>query len=118
MTRDIDHEAGIAATEDGHRVTVELGQTREGRLEFANGAARLSIRGTDPNGDLLRARFRGSPPRVRLAAGAVVVRYPRVSLPLERRRRGAELELTTSVPWEILIRGGASGVRPTCVRWT
>ena len=87
MTRDLDHEARIASAEDGHRVTVKLGGTREGRLEFANGAARLSIRGADPSGDLLRARFGGSPPRVRFEAGSVVMRYPRVSMPFEARPR-------------------------------
>ncbi len=103
--------SAVSVTETGHRVAIALGEAREGRLEFANGVARLTIRNADPMDDILRARFQGWPPRVRLDDGAIVMRYPRRFKPFEWRRRKAQVELNPSVPWEIVIRGGASGVR-------
>ncbi len=103
--------SAVSVTETGHRVAIALGEAREGRLEFANGVARLTIRNADPMDDILRARFQGWPPRVRLDDGAIVMRYPRRFKPFEWRRRKAQVELNPSVPWEIVIRGGASEVR-------
>jgi hypothetical protein len=87
-----------------------LGSLSDGRLEFARGAARLTIRGASIP-DLFRARFDQPAPRVSLDGGAVTVRYPRFSPWSWLRpwaRRGGQVTLNDDVAWDIGIRKGVA----------
>ncbi|MDQ6601807.1 MAG: MarR family transcriptional regulator [Chloroflexota bacterium] len=81
-----------------------------GRLVFASGASRLTLRADADMAVLYRARFQGAVPKVQAEGGTVTIRYPRRLRLLDRREQTAEIALTTAVPWEIEIRGGASEV--------
>lgn len=95
---------------DGREVEVALGAAPAGRLVFANGLAHLTLR-ADPGLDrLVRARFEGSPPIARLDGETLTFRYPRVPRPFDWRQRRGDVTLSTSVPWEIDVRGGAAAV--------
>lgn len=100
----------LMVTDDGHDVAVALGAAPAGRLTFANGSAQLVVRAVPDLDQMLRARFTGNPPRASLDAEAIVFRYPRLNRPFEWRGRRAEVSLSTTVPWEIEVRGGAANV--------
>jgi len=90
---------------DGDRAP--LGSIERGRLRFSSGAARLSLRGARIK-DLYRATFRGRRPQVAVESdGTVAVQYKGFSW-FGVRDVGAELTLTTAVPWTIAIRRGVS----------
>jgi hypothetical protein len=100
----------LTVSPDGREVEVALGAAPAGRLVFANGAGQLTLR-TDANLDrLVRASFRGTPPKANLERETLTFRYPRVARPLEWRHRHADVTLSTSVPWEIECKGGAAEV--------
>ena len=100
----------LTVTDDGHDVAVALGAAPAGRLTFANGSAQLVVRAVPDLDQMLRARFTGNPPKASLDAEAIVFRYPRLNRPFEWRGRRAEISLSTTVPWEIEVRGGAANV--------
>ena len=86
------------------------GSLTSGRLEFARGAARLTIRGATI-ADLFRARFDRPAPSVSLDGGAVTVRYPRFSPRSWLRpwaRRDGQVTLNDDVAWDIGIRKGVA----------
>jgi DNA-binding MarR family transcriptional regulator len=90
---------------DGDRAP--LGSIEHGRLRFAFGASRLELRGARIK-DLYRAIFRGRRPQIAVEPdGTVAVQYKGFSW-LGVRDVGAELTLTTAVPWTIEIRRGVS----------
>jgi hypothetical protein len=60
--------------------------------------------------DLYRANFTGSLPDVKVEDGTITIRYPQRLWLLARRQRTAEIELSTAIPWQILIRTGGSEV--------
>jgi hypothetical protein len=105
-------EAGkhLKVTDEGREVSVALGAAPAGRLVFANGSANLTLRADAGLGEMAHARFTGSPPSVTLDAETLTFRYPRLSRPFEWRGRRADVTLTTTVPWDIDIRGGAATV--------
>jgi hypothetical protein len=75
--------AGQAASGEqrqGGEFIAPLGSLRSGRLVFASGASRVTVR-TDPSmANLYRARFEGRAPRVEAEDGTVTIRYPRFLL--------------------------------------
>jgi len=90
---------------DGDRAPI--GAIERGLLRFASGAARLELRGARIK-DLYRATFRGRRPQVAVEPdGTVTVQYKKLSW-IGVRDVGAELTLTTAVPWTIEIRRGVS----------
>jgi len=96
-----------ARAADGEGDRAPIGAIERGRLRFAGGAARLALRGARIK-DLYRATFAGRRPQIAVEAdGTVEVHYKRISW-LGARDVGAELTLTTAVPWSIEIRRGVS----------
>jgi DNA-binding MarR family transcriptional regulator len=90
---------------DGDRAPI--GSIERGRLRFAFGASRLELRGARIK-DLYRATFRGRRPQIAVEPdGTVAVQYRGFSW-FGVRDVGAELTLTTAVPWTIEIRRGVS----------
>jgi hypothetical protein len=100
----------MVAERGGPWFSAPRGSLRRGRLEFARGAARLTIRGAGIT-ELFRARFDRPVPSVSVREGAVTVRYPRFSLrgwPRPWVRRGGQVTLNDAVSWELSIRGGVA----------
>jgi hypothetical protein len=88
------------------------GSLTGGRLEFARGAARLTIRGAKIP-ELFRARFDRPAPAVSLDGGAVTVRYPRFSPRTWLRsrpwaRHDGLVALNDEVAWDIQIHKGVA----------
>ena len=101
---------------DGDGFSAPLGSVEGGRLVFANGAARLTLR-ADPTMDgLYRARFEGAPPKVAVEGGTVTFRRSRRFTLFDSRRHSEEVTLNTSVPWEIEVRGGAAQIEADLAR--
>jgi hypothetical protein len=73
------------------------GSLKRARLEFARGAARLTV-GGEPIPELFRARFQPPDPSVTVDGGTVRVRYPRVAFRGWLRpwlRRGGQVALNS-----------------------
>ena len=49
-------------------------------------------------------------PNVKAEEGTIGIRYPQRLWLLARRQRMAEIELSTAIPWQIVIRSGGSEV--------
>lgn len=95
------------ADESDEVARAPLAGVEHGRLRFASGAARLTLRGARIK-DLYRATFEGKRPRVTLGApGEVDVRYKGFSW-FGAGDVAAQLTLTSAVPWSIEIRRGVS----------
>jgi hypothetical protein len=100
----------MVAERGGQRFSVPRGSEGKGRLEFARGAARLTVRGAGIP-ELFRARFDRPTPSVSVHGGAVTVRYPRFSLrgwPRPWARRGGQVRLNKDVSWDLSIHGGVA----------
>ena len=82
-----------------------LGGLSSARLHFRSGASDVTIFGDPELTELYRATFDGSVPQVRLRGGVVSVQYRGM---FDWRKRKADIALSTGVPWDISIRGGAS----------
>jgi hypothetical protein len=90
--------------------SVPRGSLSRGQLEFARGAARLTVQGAEMP-ELFRARFDRPAPSVSVHEGAVTVRYPRFSLrgwPRPWARRRGQVTLNQDVSWDVSIRGGVA----------
>ena len=84
-----------------------IGAIAHGRLRFATGAAHLQLRGARIK-DLYRATFSGKRPLVTVdPGGQVSIQYKGFSW-FGMRDVGAQVTLTTAVPWSIEIRRGIS----------
>jgi DNA-binding MarR family transcriptional regulator len=95
------------ADDPGDADRAPLGDLERGRLRFASGAAGLDLRAARIK-DLYRAAFRGRRPQIAVEPdGTVAVQYKGISW-LGARDVGAELTLTTAIPWTIEIRRGVS----------
>jgi hypothetical protein len=102
-------EQMVVERADG-RFSVPRGTLSRGRLEFARGAAGLTVRG-EGIPELFRARFDGPAPSVSVHGGTVRVRYPRFSPRgwlRPRWRRGGQVTLNQDVSWELSLQGGAA----------
>jgi DNA-binding MarR family transcriptional regulator len=94
-----------------------LGDLEAGVLEFASGAAGVRIASLDPSSGgedatpLYTAHFEGLQPGVRLQSGTVSFRYRRIG-PFEwgRAKHSGVVQLNASIPWSIVLRGGASAI--------
>jgi len=95
---------------EGDAFSAPLGSVRSGRLVFANGASRLTLRAGSGMDELYRSSFEGPPPRVEVEDGTVTFRRPRRFALFDPRRHSEEIKLSTAVPWRIEVRGGASEV--------
>jgi hypothetical protein len=95
-----------------------LGSASRGRLEFARGASRVTIRSDDEMDDLVQARFDGVGPMVLADDGKVAVEYPRVSPSewLHPNGRAADVALQAAIPWELVFSGGVSRLRADLTR--
>jgi DNA-binding MarR family transcriptional regulator len=84
-----------------------IGRAERGRLRFTSGAARIDLRGARIK-DLYRATFVGKRPQVAVDPnGEVSIQYKGFSW-FGVRDIGAQLTLTSSIPWSIEIRRGVS----------
>lgn len=99
-----------APSEQGGLYSAPLAGVKSGQLVVSSGISRLSVRADDAMAELYRARFQGSAPSVVVKDGVVTVRYPRRLLGLSGEQRVAEVRLSTAIPWQITIQGGASDV--------
>lgn len=87
-----------------------LGKLKSGRLVVSSAVSRLTLR-TDEGMDVLyQARFEGPAPDVKAIDGVITIRYPRRLLGLTGRQRATEVTLSTAIPWQIAIQGGAADV--------
>ncbi len=89
--------------------TTPLGAVERGRLVFANGVSRLTVRAASGMDDLYRARFEGTQPEVRTDGGTVTFKYPGGlrNKVFGWHNRSGTVEMNDAVPWEIEVRGGA-----------
>jgi len=112
VTREEIARIRAASEGDGEdEFSAPLGSTERGRLVFANGAARLTLRVAYRMDDLYRARFEGKPPKVRVEGGTVIFRRFRRYTLFDLRRPSEEVMLNAAVPWEVEVRGGAAWVK-------
>lgn len=90
----------------------ELGDLGSARLVFSSGVSVLTLRTDAGMDDLYKARFEGPLPDVRARDGMVAIRYPRRLWDWAPggAKRTADITLSTAVPWQILMHGGASVV--------
>src|SRR5262245_31567404 len=100
----------LRVNDDGHEVSVAMGAAPAGRLVFANGCPSLTLRADAAISEMAHARFTGTPPKASLDGETLTFRYPRISRPLEWRSRRGDVILSTSVPWDVDISGGAASV--------
>ena len=107
MAERADADDTARADDGGDGDRAPIGSIERGRLRFASGASRLELRGARIK-DLYRATFRGRRPQIAVEPdGTVAVQYKGSSW-FGVRDVGAELTLTTAVPWTIEIRRGVS----------
>lgn len=95
----------------GDHFAAPLGAARSGRLRFANGAHRVTIRADLRLRGLCCARFGTRMPTMWVQGGLVTIRYPRLLTDdwLDcRSERPAEVALNGRIPWDVEVRGGAS----------
>ena len=84
-------------------------------LVVASGATRLALRADAGMAELYRASFEGAVPDVTAESGTVVIRYPRRLRLFKLRQQAAEVALNATIPWRIVIRGGAAEVTANLV---
>ncbi len=101
---------GASEGGEGGGFSAPLCSARSGRLVFANGAARLTLRAASGMDDLYRARFEGTPPKVEVEGGTVTFRRSRRFMLFDTRRYSEEVTLNAAVPWEVEVRGGAAWI--------
>lgn len=82
-----------------------IGGLSNARLHFRSGASDVTIFGDMGLTELYRAAFEGSVPQVRLRGEVVSIQYRGM---FNWRKSKADIALTTGVPWDISIKGGAS----------
>jgi hypothetical protein len=96
----------------GDHFAAQLGSPGSGRLRFANGAHRITIRAGSYLRGLYRARFGDRMPMVVGVQGGIVTivypRFPTGDWLDDRSERPAEVALNTRIPWDVEVRGGAS----------
>jgi class 3 adenylate cyclase len=87
-----------------------LGPPRSMRLRLVR-APNVTI-GTDPSlAELYRARYEGTPPKVRDRGGAVIIEYGPRFRPTDWSRQAADIRLNPSVGWRIEATRGMAGLR-------
>lgn len=99
-----------AKGDDGGEFASPIGSVECGRLLFANGASRLTLRAGSGMDALYRARFEGAAPKVDVDDGTVTFRRSRRFTLFDLRRHTEEVTLNAAIPWEIEVRGGAARI--------
>jgi DNA-binding MarR family transcriptional regulator len=93
---------------DGDSASALLGEVMGGRLVIVDGL-RLLVRAGNGMTDLYQAHFEGPAPEVKVTAGEVVIRYLRRLWKLTGGPpRAAEVTLSSTIPWQIVIQGGGA----------
>jgi DNA-binding MarR family transcriptional regulator len=95
-----------AGADTGTTTSAPLAGATRGTLRVASGVARLELRAGHIK-DLFRASFEGRQPLVRVEGGNVHLKTRGFGL-FGWGGGGAEIVLTTAVPWTIDVRGGMS----------
>jgi DNA-binding MarR family transcriptional regulator len=99
-----------APSSEGRIFSAPLLDLSSGRLVVSSGVSRLTLRAAEGMAELCQARFEGPMPDVKVKDGEVTIRYPRRLLGLGGEMRAAHVTLNVSIPWQIVIQGGASDV--------
>jgi DNA-binding MarR family transcriptional regulator len=95
---------------EGEVFSTPLENQKRGRLVVSCGIARLSLHANDRMTRLYQARFEGPIPKVSAKEGEVTIRYPRRLLGLGEKQGRAEIALSSAIPWQIVIHGGAAEI--------
>lgn len=94
---------------EGNATSAPLGDVASGRL-VVSGSARLILRAGNGVGKLYQAHFAGPVPDVKVIEAVVTMRYPRRLWGLGAKQHVAEVALSSAIPWQIMIQGGASEI--------
>jgi DNA-binding MarR family transcriptional regulator len=86
-----------------------LGGLTQAALVFRSGANEITLRGGAAPTELYRARFDGPVPQVRVRDGQVSIQY-RGGPAWDWRKRHSDIAFNPSIPWTVVISGGASRV--------
>ena len=100
----------VPASGDGGKFSAPLGMATHGRLVFASGAARLTLRADPGLNDLYRAHFEGNVPKVDVEDGTVTVSHSRRFSLFDLRKYAETVMLSAAVPWAVEVRRGAARI--------
>ena len=99
-----------APTTDASAASAPLGGLASGQL-VVTGVNSLRLRGDKGMAELYQAHFEGLAPEVKSSDGTIMIRGPRRRWVLPGSHgTNAEVTLNASIPWRIVIQGGASVV--------
>jgi len=87
-----------------------LAGLQRAQLVVSSDTFRLNLRAGNITGALYQARFEGPVPDVKVNDGVVTIRYPRRLWLPGMEKRAAEVTLSTAIPWQIVLQGGASEI--------
>jgi hypothetical protein len=90
-----------------HQVSVPLDELAIARLVYERGVGHTRLDADAPAFQLLEGSFEGVEPEIRVDAGNVSVRYPRLTC---LRRHRSEVSLSARASWAIEVLGGAADV--------
>ncbi len=85
-----------------------LGDLESARLVFHFEGIQLRLRAGELAGALYQATFEGPVPDVKVKDGVVTIRYPRHLWLPGKEKRAAEVTLSTAIPWQLTLKGGAA----------
>ena len=95
-----------SAVDGGDGMTAPLGSIASGRLVFATGAYRVTLRADPAIDDLYEARLDSPGPVSTVEDGVVTIRFPKCFKIFGRLQPG-EIDLNAAIPSAIEVRGGA-----------
>lgn len=95
---------------EGEISSALLGKVKSGRLVVSSGIYRLTLHADERITELYQARFEGSMPSVAAKDGVVTIRYLRRLLGMGGKQGAAEVALNVTIPWQIVIQGGAADI--------
>ncbi len=95
---------------EGEISSVPLGRVKSGRLVVSSGIYRLALHTDERITELYQARFEGPMPSVAAKDGVVTIRYLRRLLGMGGKQGAAEVALNVTIPWQIVIQGGAADI--------
>lgn len=87
-----------------------LGDLKSAQLVVPSGVFQLTVRADEGMADLYQARFEGPTPDVKVKDGVVTIRNPRRKLILGAKQGAADVALNATIPWRIMIQGGAAEI--------
>lgn len=97
-------------SDQGGIFSAPLENQKSGRLIVSCGISRLSLHADNEIAGFYQARFEGPLPGVKTKDGVVTIRYPRRFLGLGEKQGSAEVALNATIPWQIVVQGGAAEV--------